>query len=265
MKWTLVIMAIVTLLGGGGVLVAADAAVPGDALYGLDQQIEEVRLKLTSRPEARAELQLAFAKERLTEMQKLSAAGRTVEARQALDGYDGRVAMVARELRAPGGDKAAMAALLDRAMIDHNEMLVDLPGQTVDDDDGDDLDDEDGDRTDSPHCQGIKVHPVGSDLAQRYEVDYDVIIGHFCDGFGFGEIRIAYSLQGETGTAVADLFAMRDSGLGWGEIMQSLGIKGPPPHAGRPDHAGPPDHAKGNGNGGGPPEHAQGHGRGGRP
>jgi hypothetical protein len=78
-------------------------------------------------------------------------------------------------------------------------------------------------------CTGISPHPQGVRLAQLYGVPYADIIGWFCEGFGFGEIDLAYGLSQDTGTAVADIFDMRRQGLGWGEIMQVLGaIPGPP-------------------------------------
>ena len=49
-------------------------------------------------------------------------------------------------------------------------------------------------------------------------------MGWFCQGFGFGEIDLAYSLSAEPGVDVdvADIFAMRADGQGWGEIKQLL-------------------------------------------
>ncbi|GIV95856.1 MAG: hypothetical protein KatS3mg057_0513 [Herpetosiphonaceae bacterium] len=84
---------------------------------------------------------------------------------------------------------------------------------------------------------------------------------------GLGNIARTYFMAQATGTSVSDIVAMRQSGLGWGQIAKQLGVhpsingrsmgkirggeKGPeggPPglakeKPGRPDHAGPPDHA----------------------
>lgn len=93
----------------------------------------------------------------------------------------------------------------------------------------------------SRDCTGAAPHPEATRLAQTYSVPYSEIIGWFCDGFGFGEIDLAYSLSNQSETAVADIFAMRRNGLGWGEIMQRLGLvpAGGPP-TGLPPSAVPP-------------------------
>lgn len=78
-------------------------------------------------------------------------------------------------------------------------------------------------------CTGVSPHPEGARLAQVYGVPYAEIIGWFCDGFGFGEIDLAYRLSRDTGTPVADIFAMRRQGLDWDEIMQALGVLPGPP------------------------------------
>ena len=47
-------------------------------------------------------------------------------------------------------------------------------------------------------------------------------MGWFCQGFGFGEIDLAYSLSAQTGTPVDQIFAMKSSGMGWGNIKKQL-------------------------------------------
>ncbi len=71
-------------------------------------------------------------------------------------------------------------------------------------------------------CTGADPHPTGVRLADRYGVPYEEIMGWFCSGFGFGEVDLAYSLSQETGLDVEEIFAMRDAGLGWGEIRELL-------------------------------------------
>lgn len=82
-------------------------------------------------------------------------------------------------------------------------------------------------------CTDVNPHPEGLRLAQVHQVSYEEIMGWFCQGFGFGEIDLAYSLSAQTGTSVSEIFAMRASGMGWGEIMQALGLLpgGGPPFA----------------------------------
>jgi hypothetical protein len=82
-------------------------------------------------------------------------------------------------------------------------------------------------------CQPGTIHPEGQRLAAAYGVPYSEIIGWFCRGYGFGEIKLAYDLSRQTGTPVAQIFAMRASGMGWGEIKQQL-TSGPPGQSGKP-------------------------------
>jgi hypothetical protein len=86
----------------------------------------------------------------------------------------------------------------------------------------------------SADCTGVTSHPEALRLSQVYGVPYPEIIGWFCAGFGFGEVDLAYGLSRDSETAVAEIFEMRRQGLGWGEIMQLLGVRpgppsGPPP------------------------------------
>lgn len=71
-------------------------------------------------------------------------------------------------------------------------------------------------------CTGVNPHPTSTSLAERYQVTAEEIMGWFCDGLGFGEIDRGYGLSLETGKPVADIFAMRRSGLGWGQIRKQL-------------------------------------------
>ncbi|HRE26407.1 MAG TPA: hypothetical protein PK954_07215 [Anaerolineales bacterium] len=81
-------------------------------------------------------------------------------------------------------------------------------------------------------------------------------MGWFCQGYGFGEIELAYGLAAESDLTVVEVFALRQSGLGWGQIMQQLGAL---PGGGKPTDipggkptnvpGGPPDNAPG-----GPPK-----------
>ena len=59
---------VVAVLSMGGLVASADAAGPGDFLFGLDTAIEDLRLSLTRDDEKKAELRLEFATERLEEL-----------------------------------------------------------------------------------------------------------------------------------------------------------------------------------------------------
>jgi len=66
-------------------------------------------------------------------------------------------------------------------------------------------------------------NPKAIKLANFYGVPVDEIVGWFCQGFGFGEIDLAYSLARNANVPVSTVFDLRISGLGWGEIKKQLG------------------------------------------
>lgn len=47
-------------------------------------------------------------------------------------------------------------------------------------------------------------------------------MGWFCQHFGFGEIDLAYGLSRQYNLSVVQIFDLRRSGLGWGQIKQML-------------------------------------------
>lgn len=71
-------------------------------------------------------------------------------------------------------------------------------------------------------CTGTNPHPTGETLSQRYGVPYEEIMYWFCQHYGFGEIDLAYSLSAQYQKPVSEIFAMRASGMGWGEIKKVL-------------------------------------------
>lgn len=89
--------------------------------------------------------------------------------------------------------------------------------------------------TEAPRDNGIcgnedKQQPEAVTLAERYGVTYEEIMNWFCLNNGFGEIDLAYSLSQETEIPVEEIFAMRESGMGWGQIKQELQPKVKPTH-----------------------------------
>jgi hypothetical protein len=81
MSWLLISAIVLSLFAGGGVGVAyaADGAVPGDALYGVDLGVESLRYYFAFNQETKAELALDFADERLEELQELLGEGASGE------------------------------------------------------------------------------------------------------------------------------------------------------------------------------------------
>ena len=79
--------------------------------------------------------------------------------------------------------------------------------------------------TNDTSCVGVLIHPEGQQLANIYAVSYDEIMGWFCDGFGFGEIDLAYYYAQIAGINVDSIFELVRSGLDWGEIINQLGLE----------------------------------------
>lgn len=67
-----------------------------------------------------------------------------------------------------------------------------------------------------------KQHPTGLTLSARYGVSYEEIMVWFCKGYGLGEIDLAYELSQTSGLPVSEIFAMRESGIGWGNIKKEV-------------------------------------------
>jgi hypothetical protein len=127
-------LVLVFALGLGGVIYAADGAVPGDPLYSLDQAFESARLSLTRKPESTITLLQSMAEERLQEAEALSSQGDTEHVAVALDGYDAAVASMAETLVAAGGAEpvAAVADLAGVRPARSNPAAGD-PGASVED------------------------------------------------------------------------------------------------------------------------------------
>ena len=73
---------------------------------------------------------------------------------------------------------------------------------------------------------GPQRNQSGQDLASRYGVPYEVIMGWYNRGHSFADIDQAYGLSQSYATPVAEIFAMRSAGQSWGQIRQELRGKG---------------------------------------
>ncbi len=233
-SWTLagVLAAILLVLavGAGGVVYAADGAVPGDRLYGMDRALEYARLGLTSQPQAAAELLLSLAQERLAEAEELYAGEDGVNLGIALGGYRATISLLAQTLGQTSGPGAAgLAAKVDQALAVHEGRLAGLPQEDLEgQQSGGEWDGGEQDGDESDPCVGADPHPVGQSLADTYGLDYKTIMGWFCnDGFGFGEIVHALETSEATDLSPQQVLDLRAE-QGWGQIWQELGLKGKP-------------------------------------
>jgi hypothetical protein len=96
-------------------------------------------------------------------------------------------------------------------------------------------------------CDPLNPHPVGEKLTNKYlgggedfAIKYTEIMTLFCEGkFGFGEIDKGLSIALAAGVDASDVFALRDTGLGWGVIRKQYNL---------PKFPSNPTHGLGNGN-----------------
>jgi hypothetical protein len=89
----ILIVTLVLSLFGGGTVYASQGAIPGDLLYSLKVNIEELRLN-TASEEGKSELYLQFASERVEEVKALIEEEKFDEIGVALKGFESRAAGV---------------------------------------------------------------------------------------------------------------------------------------------------------------------------
>lgn len=139
MSWLLISAIVLSIFAGGGIGVAyaADGAVPGDALYGIDLGVESLRYNFALSQETKAELALAFADERLEELQALLGEGASGEhIGQVLSEYAHNLQLAVQAMNmvmAGEGEQAGETLRLliqDRLML-QNQLLTQIRNQTA--------------------------------------------------------------------------------------------------------------------------------------
>jgi hypothetical protein len=125
-RWAMVglLLAVVLAMtaGGAGVIYAADSAVPGELLYGIDRAVEQARLSLARDAEARMELWLSFAQERLEEALDLEQRGDQHNLPAARAGYEEAISSATQEV---GAEPHPVAAWLAEAYGLPYEQIMD--------------------------------------------------------------------------------------------------------------------------------------------
>jgi hypothetical protein len=251
-----------TLAGGGGVAYAADAAGPGDPLYGIDRAVESVQLALTSRAQ-RPALLLKFAEERLEEAGALSGAENASRREAALNGWGETLSGLATSVAGPQGlDQDALAATIDEALSRQQGHLSQMLDEEPDPEKEDEV--EDDEESDFCDPESELKHPAAEGLADAYSVDYATVEGWFCDGYGIGQIMLALETVQLVDGEEQDLETLLEEAAseGWGQVWQRLGLIGKPEDAGppedvpagKPEDAGPPDVPVGKPDDPGPPD-----------
>jgi hypothetical protein len=160
----LVTFLIVVVVSMGGLVAGADAAGPGDLLFGLDTAIEDVRLSFTNDDEKEVELLIEFATERLEELkieiegegdqQDIEAA--FLEFEEALATIEALLGGLTPEQRAAFEEALALLIALKPDLtefefefeIEDGKGVLELELETSDGPDDDDLDDDDLDDDD---------------------------------------------------------------------------------------------------------------------
>ena len=181
------LMSLLIVLVASGMLVsAADAAVPGDWMYGVDRAVDDLRLRLALDSRQKAQVELQLAQERLHEAQMLALRGDTNSVE--LLRLESRLAMQAAKILPHATRKAVKpAAKIDTtAQAGQAEAPLD------------------------PYCakSAAKRHPAAEKLAQRLAVGYSEIMTWHCQGLAFGEIAQTYRISRSAGWPVEELFAI---------------------------------------------------------
>jgi hypothetical protein len=201
-----VLLALLMVLVASGMLVsAADAAVPGDWMYGLDRAMDGLRVRLALDAKQKAYVERQLALERLREAQTLARRGE-MESVELLR-QESRLAMLAAKTADPHFARKTEKPALDGQNGLHPDRTGPAQGEV--------------------YCNGsaAKNQPAGEKLSQRLQVSYNDVMRWYCQGYGFGEIGLAYRISRAAGVAVDEVFAQRVSGLGWGEIIQKYGFE----------------------------------------
>jgi hypothetical protein len=209
----LLIAILIAGLGMFALAGVANAAAPGDMLYGVDRAVEQVNLALVRSPERAVEVRVAIAAERLGEVQSLLARGKTEQAERALAEFERSLVDAAPAITSAEGMVAYQASeSMDAAFEPEYEAFEDSEDMSL-------------------YCEGgaymvdAPEHPVGRSLANTYGVELAEIMGWYCQGYGMGEIKLAYATAARVPDYTPDeLFAMRAERLGWGEIWNAVGL-----------------------------------------
>jgi hypothetical protein len=140
-----------------------------------------------------------------------------------------------------------VSAFFDRKLKGEGwgEIKNSIDGQYINPEDQEEAGEEAGQESTGEFCVGAQPHPTAIRLSERFPATYQEIMGYFCDGFGFGEIELAYELSEITGAEVDAYFDRKQSGESWGEIKQEVyaeyGRTEKPDKPGKPENVGKPE------------------------
>jgi len=197
----------VVLIFTAAVVGFADAAAPGDPLYGVDRQVEALRLRFAKSAESIQALEFQFEQERYYEFEILAQRDQSELLEVALHDLD-------QELLAEDSDWLQTASKLSTPIPNEDET-------------------EDGAQDERSYCRedAQKQHPQGEKLAEAYGVSYEDILALVCDGSSFGDVKQAYEISQAAEVSVDEVLAKRQEGAGWGEIKKAYDLVGGDPSA----------------------------------
>jgi hypothetical protein len=132
----IIIFALFALLSGsaGMTVVAARAALPGDALYGVKTRLEDTRANLTNSAARQVTLQLQYAQRRLDEIEKLIADGRYADIQVAAQDFQVHIqntlAAMSDEAAGDPVKAAELAAQISSQLTRYAQALSGMADQT---------------------------------------------------------------------------------------------------------------------------------------
>jgi len=216
------VLALFTL---GGLVAAADAAGPGDALYGVDLAVESARVRLTTDPAQMASLRMSFAEERLDEADRLARQGDAARFEEAVFGYGAEVAAVTAAIREGAVNDGPTLDVVNQTMADQEGRLDGIFATATGADDGESA----SGMVCADESAGF-MHPIVASLVAQYGLDDEVVAGWFCDGYGLGEIMLALTTAQETDMTPEEVLMLKSNVVGWGQVwqMEDVGFPEPP-------------------------------------
>jgi hypothetical protein len=131
-------LAAALLVGGLTTAAASNNSLPGDPLYGVKLGVERAQLATTFSSAARARLELQFADLRLSEAQRLFAAGRVKDGVRGMAQYDSAVTQFNQSIAGTALDTSAvddLSRFMDERAARADASLTELAGSLAADGD----------------------------------------------------------------------------------------------------------------------------------
>lgn len=130
-KWTTAVVLVIGLvISGSGTVLAAGNSMPDSPLYSVKILTEEIQMALPASDESKAEKEMEFANERVTEIIYLANKGDTKKIEELTERLDKRLEKVATTLAAKKAAKNAQTAMLAAPGRDATQVPAAVPAPT---------------------------------------------------------------------------------------------------------------------------------------